>query len=250
MTWGIANYSTTPASNTAINGINIAPGCPSSSVGPFMRQLMADIAAALSAGQFMPPGIIVHYPATVVPAGYLACDGSAVSRTTYAALFAIIGTFYGAGDGSTTFNLPDIRGRVIAGYDSGNATGRLTASTAQGVSASTVGNTGGEQAHTLVTGELAAHTHANSLSDPTHVHTINDPTHFHTIATSSATLGSVGDTAQGGNNAGPINTNAASTGISLNPVATGITITNASAGSGNAHNTVQPTIVQLACIKT
>lgn len=56
--------------------------------------------------QASPPGIIVEYDGSTVPAGWLDCDGSAVSRKTYAALFNEIGTTYGAGDGSTTFNLP------------------------------------------------------------------------------------------------------------------------------------------------
>ena len=60
----------------------------------------------------MPAGVIVPFAGTTVPAGYLLCDGSAISRTTYADLFAAIGTTYGAGDGNTTFNLPNCNGRV------------------------------------------------------------------------------------------------------------------------------------------
>lgn len=63
-----------------------------------------------------PSGIIEQYGGTTAPTGWLLCDGSAVSRTTYDALFAVISTAYGAGDGSTTFNLPDMRGRVPAGF--------------------------------------------------------------------------------------------------------------------------------------
>lgn len=70
---------------------------------------------------------VVVSTSVTAPAGWLLCDGSAVSRTTYAGLFAVIGTWYGVGDGSTTFNLPDLRGRVVAGKDDmgGNAAGRL-----------------------------------------------------------------------------------------------------------------------------
>lgn len=60
-------------------------------------------------------GLIFPYAGSTAPAGFLLCDGSAVSRTTYADLFALIGTTYGAGDGSTTFNVPDLRGSVIVG---------------------------------------------------------------------------------------------------------------------------------------
>ena len=64
--------------------------------------------AAVSSGA-APPGIISAYAGSTAPGGFLLCDGTAVSRTTYAALFAVTGTTYGAGDGSTTFNVPDLR---------------------------------------------------------------------------------------------------------------------------------------------
>ncbi|MEM7179571.1 MAG: phage tail protein [Spirochaetota bacterium] len=63
----------------------------------------------------VPPGTIVSYAMQTAPIGYLSCDGSAVSRTTYANLFAVIGTNWGAGDGSTTFNLPDVRAAMPVG---------------------------------------------------------------------------------------------------------------------------------------
>jgi microcystin-dependent protein len=65
----------------------------------------------------IPPGMISAFGGAVAPTGYLLCDGSAVSRTTYAALFSVIGTNYGAGDGSSTFNLPDLRGQFLRGVD-------------------------------------------------------------------------------------------------------------------------------------
>lgn len=60
-----------------------------------------------------PPGTISYFSLSTAPTGFLAADGSAVSRTTYAALFAVIGTTYGSGNGSTTFNLPDLRGYFV-----------------------------------------------------------------------------------------------------------------------------------------
>jgi len=69
--------------------------------------------------RLVPAGTIIHTAAVAAPTGYLAADGSAVSRTTYASLFAAIGTTYGAGDGSATFNLPDLRGEFIRGWDGG-----------------------------------------------------------------------------------------------------------------------------------
>jgi phage-related tail fiber protein len=64
-----------------------------------------------------PAGAIIAYGGTSAPSGYLICDGSAISRTTYSALFSAIGTAFGSGDGATTFNLPDFRGRFLRGYD-------------------------------------------------------------------------------------------------------------------------------------
>jgi Phage Tail Collar Domain len=66
-----------------------------------------------------PTGIVAAFAGAAAPAGWLLCDGSAVSRATYSALFAVIGTTYGAGNGSTTFNLPDLRGRAVYGVGAG-----------------------------------------------------------------------------------------------------------------------------------
>jgi microcystin-dependent protein len=71
-----------------------------------------------SLGYFLPPGMMAPYATTSAPDGWLACDGSAVSRTTYAALFDAIGTTWGVGDGSTTFNLPDLQGAFLRGTGS------------------------------------------------------------------------------------------------------------------------------------
>ena len=72
--------------------------------------------------QAVPSGTVHLFATTTAPTGYLECDGSAVSRTTYADLFAIIGTTWGAGDGSSTFNLPDLRGEFVRGWDNGKGT--------------------------------------------------------------------------------------------------------------------------------
>lgn len=90
-----------------------------------------------------PAGIIMPFAGTVAPQGCLFCDGSAVSRTTYEALFAVIGTTYGEGDGSTTFNIPDLSGRVVIGVSNSHA----------------LGTTGGSENVTLTADQLPAHTH-------------------------------------------------------------------------------------------
>lgn len=106
----------------------------------------------------VPAGCIMPYAGATAPDGWLLCHGQPVSRTTYADLFAAIGTAYGAGDGTTTFNLPDLRGRVVAGRDDmgGSDAGRL----AGGVANRTVlGGVGGTATHTLGTSEMPAHSH-------------------------------------------------------------------------------------------
>lgn len=94
------------------------------------------------------------------PSGWLFCAGQAVDRTTYAGLFSAISTTYGVGDGSTTFNLPDLRGRVPVGRDDmgGTAANRLT--TAKGHDADTLGNVFGSEKHQLIVAEMPSHSHS------------------------------------------------------------------------------------------
>lgn len=124
-----------------------------------------------------PTGSVLDFAGSTAPDGWLLCFGQAVSRTEYAALFAALGEIYGVGDGSTTFNLPDCRGRVKAGMDNmgGVAAGQLT-SAESGVDGTTLGFKGGAQTHTINSNELPAHTHGpgtlNITSSGSHNHTI------------------------------------------------------------------------------
>jgi microcystin-dependent protein len=124
---------------------------------------------SLARADAAPAGLIMGWPSAVIPAGWLAMNGQNVSRTTYGALFAILGTAFGAGDGATTFGLPDLRGRTVFGFDAANATGRLTGVPAGGIDASAIANTGGEQGHVPTLAELFAHSHpfanAGSISN-------------------------------------------------------------------------------------
>lgn len=115
-------------------------------------------------GTTIPPGSMMDYAGATLPTGWLFANGALVSRTIYAALFAAIGTTYGAGDGSSTFALPDLCGRVAAGPDNmGNITakGRLT-STTMTPNGTTVGATGGTEQVTLTVAQLAPHGHISA----------------------------------------------------------------------------------------
>lgn len=178
----------------------------------------------------VPSGVIWDYGGSAAPAGWLICDGTAIDRTTYANLFAIIGTAFGVGNGVTTFNIPDYRRRVSVGAG-GSGTATL---------ANTVGSTGGEERHTLSTAELATHTH----SDPGHVHQEQLPAGAVRLAYVGGTTG-VGSnftfddmTAHNyTDNIIALNTASATTGIG-------------SAGSGSSHNNLQPSVVVNKIIKT
>lgn len=92
----------------------------------------------------LPVGTMVNFAGYNYPAGWIGCDGAAISRTQYPALFAVIGTIYGSGDGSTTFNLPNTAGRLVRGV---NAT-------------YTIGGSGGSDAATIAIANLPPHSHA------------------------------------------------------------------------------------------
>jgi microcystin-dependent protein len=124
-------------------------------------------------GLIMPTGAILEYGGSTAPTGWLLCNGAAVSRTTFAALFAVIGTTYGAGDTTTTFNVPDRRDRVGVGagstYARGATGGAVTATTSAEGSHNHTGNTGGT---TLSTAQIPSHQHTGTTSTiGDHVHT-------------------------------------------------------------------------------
>jgi microcystin-dependent protein len=112
--------------------------------------------ANLTGIEGIPTATIVPWSSGSVPSGFLECNGAAVSRSTYAALFAIVGTTYGAGDGSTTFNVPDLQDNVAIGKSGTKA----LASTGGANTVASTGNVGGSTgAHTLTTGEIPSHSH-------------------------------------------------------------------------------------------
>jgi microcystin-dependent protein len=174
-------------------------------------------------GLVMPTGAMLEYAGSAAPTGWLLCDGAAISRTVYAALFAVLGTAYGAGDGSTTFNLPDRRGKFGIGVD-----GTYTRGSAGGA---TTTSSAGSHSHTGATGS----TTLTTAQIPAHNHTITDPGHAHGLAgNNGGTTGLVqfynvaNDTAY--------NLQAGGTNLINTPTATtGITINNTGGGTGHDH---------------
>lgn len=129
-----------------------------------------------------PPGMVAHFARTTAPTGWLKANGSAISRTAYAALFAAVGTTFGTGDGFTTFNLPDLRGEFIRGWDDGRG-----ADPSRGMGSAQSGAFAGHT-HTGATDTHAGHTHAGSTdSQGSHAHTgstntAGDHNHVHQAA--------------------------------------------------------------------
>jgi microcystin-dependent protein len=188
----------------AINTANIVDG--------------AVTAAKLAVGAAFVAGMVMPYAGSAAPSGWLLAYGQDVSRTTYSGLFSAIGTTYGSGDGSTTFTLPDLRGRTVAGQDNmgGTSADRLTNQTG-GLNGDTLGATGGSETHTLTEAELAAHSH--SLGENGRVQVGNDNGVAYSGSWSSGSGGL-------------------------------ITYSTEDTGSDTAHNNVQPTIILNYIIKT
>lgn len=187
--------------------------------------------------RLVPAGVTVPYAGASAPDGWLFCYGQAVSRTTYADLFTAIGTTYGAGDASTTFNLPDLRGRVVAGQDDmgGSSANRLTGLT-DGVNGDTLAAAGGLESTTLTEAQLPTVTPAGSVS----------------VSITGITLNSRGDidSGTGGKRAAVASVDNTSTNSTIfsSGSATG-SFSGTPFGSGSAHNNVQPTIILNYIIK-
>lgn len=219
---GTASLTIDPNSTELINGALTLVLTPGQAVEVYR---IGSAWVAFHEGERM-VGELVILPASLAtpPARCLWPNGQNVSRSTYAALFAIYGTTHGVGDGATTFGVPDLRGRAIFGKDDmgGSAASRLTTAGST-VDGATVGASGGSQL-------MQQHTH--TLTDPGHVHAITDPGHTHNVLAGTVAGTTVRDTTTGGSNA--YATSSATTGITINSATTGITAQNT--GTGASQN--------------
>lgn len=113
-------FTGTPTAPTQAQGNNSTRLATTAYVDTGLQAATSSLNAAIVAS-YAPTGSVTMWTTTTAPTGYLICNGAAISRTTYAALFAVLGTTYGPGNGSTTFNLPDLRGVFVRGLDNGRA---------------------------------------------------------------------------------------------------------------------------------
>jgi len=182
--------------------------------------------ANLTGIEGIPTATIVPWSSSSVPTGFLECNGAAVSRSTYSALFAIVGTTYGAGDGASTFNLPDLQDNVAMGKSGTKA----LASTGGANTVAASGTVGGSTANaTLTEAQLASHSHSVNQVAAT---SFGGPTTAIRIVTD-------------GSNAAIVNLNTANTGSG-----TGHSHNMSATFTGSATSVVQPYLTIIYIIKT
>lgn len=200
----------------------------------------------------IPAGIIEMYAGSSAPDGWLLCDGSIVSRITYANLFKIIGVAYGSGNSNTTFALPDMRGRIPLGVGTGT-----------GLTSRSLASTTGLETVTLIEANLPSHTHTATVGTESSTHTHSGTSanqsvdHQHAWNHYIGTSGSYGifdsstASSSGTPNTGGIQANHThSTTTGTESANHNHTVTNANTGSGTAFNIIQPALTLNFIIKT
>lgn len=176
-----------------------------------------------------PTGVLAPFAGATAPTGWLLANGQAVSRTVYAALFAVASTTYGPGDGSTTFNLPDLRGRMPLGAGTGtglNASG-TGAPTGTAQTARTTGQWLGEETHLLSGAESGTSAHNHPVSDPGHAHG------YGVIGTAQTGTGQVAPT------------NSFTFTQTTQSTTTGLTVSNSTAANASSRHAIIPPVVVL-----
>jgi phage-related tail fiber protein len=215
-------------SGGTLTGNLTLPGVPTTTnMAATKGYVDTQIAGIPAASDMTPAGTVIYTARTTAPTGYLKANGAAVSRTTYATLFAAIGTTYGVGDGSTTFNLPDLRGEFVRGFDDGRGVDSGRAMGSSQVAA------------------FASHTHG--VSDPGHGHSVNDPGHSHSVSVYMDRIASpygAGTTHVSGAGTSSVGTTGSGTGISVSGSVTGISV-----GNSGGTETRPRNIALLACIR-
>ena len=175
--------------------------------------------SSVPSSSVLPSGAIMPFAMQTPPTGWLEANGSAISRTTYAALFSALGTLYGIGDGTTTFNLPDLRGYFVRGWDNSRGVDPARAF-------------GSTQA-----GAIVSHTHVASTSV-----SINDPSHSHSLP--GFVLTNTGGSFALGSGGQDIASNTLS-------ASTGITATASTTNAATGGTETRPVnLAMLYCIKT
>jgi len=181
--------------------------------------------ASLTDIQGLNTGLIIPWTDTSVPSGFLECDGTAVSRSTYSALFTVIGTTYGSGNGSTTFTLPNLKDDVVLGKSPNKALastgGAETISTSGSANSASIGNT----SISIPTMASHSHTHAGRPAPSPNRNSKNPATNTGGGANPSVTISPQGS---GGGHSHPVSINF----------------------SGNANSVLQPYLTLLYIIKT
>ncbi len=148
---------------SAIDAVKIGGGAVSNTEFGYLDGVTSPIQTQINSLQIakVPVGMVAPFAGSTAPTGWLMCFGQNVSRSTYSALFTAISTAFGVGDGSTTFGLPDLRGRAVAGKDDmgGTSANRLITM----VSGGTLGASGGAEQYALGASEIPSHTHSIGL---------------------------------------------------------------------------------------
>jgi microcystin-dependent protein len=251
---GTANFATISSGNVTATTLATLPantsiGSISATEIGYLDGITSSVQTQLNTtNQFISPtGSIILWSTNTAPSNWLICNGATISRATYATLFAVIGTTYGAGDGSTTFTIPNLMGRVPFGRDSNQT------------EFDTLAETGGTKTLTIAIANLPAHTHTGTTNNDTHNHsassnTTGSHTHSYTdFGQSTATVAS-GSTAPRSMSIGSAETTGSagshSHTITVNSDTHSHTFTTAATGSGTALPSLPPYIVLNYIIKT